>query len=50
MNKETQLYIIDNSRLMSEWDWEKNDLINIYPDKTAFNFPRKPLLVFFIPS
>ena len=41
MNKETQLYIIDNSRLMSEWDWEKNDLINIYPDKTALHSNKK---------
>ena len=29
-------YVSDNAQLMSEWDWEKNNLLGFYPDKLTF--------------
>lgn len=32
-NMSEKKYVINNKKLISEWNWEKNNAINIYPDK-----------------
>ena len=34
-------YVSDNAQLMSEWDWEKNNLLGFYPDKLTFGSNKK---------
>lgn len=39
-NKEKR-YIIDNTQLMTEWDWEKNNKEGIFPDSITYGSARK---------
>lgn len=34
-------YIIDDARLMAEWNWEKNDELNLFPDKLTCGSGKK---------
>ena len=34
-DKKEKRYVSDNAQLMTEWDWEKNDKINIDPKATT---------------
>ncbi|MBQ2723724.1 MAG: hypothetical protein IJF72_03640, partial [Clostridia bacterium] len=40
MNKKGQ-YIIEYADLMEEWDWEKNNLLGIFPDKLSYGSATK---------
>ena len=39
-NKEKK-HVIDNAQLMSKWDWEKNNLLKIFPNKIALHSNKK---------
>ena len=40
MNK-NKIFISDNEILMSEWDWEKNNQLGLFPDKLAYKSNKK---------
>ena len=31
-DKKEKRYVSDNARLMTEWDWKKNDELRLFPD------------------
>ncbi|MBR5773443.1 MAG: zinc-ribbon domain-containing protein [Clostridia bacterium] len=39
--KKAKRYVIDDARLIAEWDWEKNNALGNYPDKTTVGSERK---------
>ena len=40
MEKENK-FVSDNEKLMSEWDWEKNNALSLFPDKIAYKSNKK---------
>lgn len=40
-NKKETKYVSDNAQLMTEWNWEKNDNLNLFPDQLACGSNKK---------
>ena len=43
--KKNKEYILDNQGLMAEWDWEQNNLNDIFPDKVSYGSDIKPFWI-----
>ena len=39
--KKEKKYVSDNARLMAEWDWEKNNALNLDPTILTLGMARK---------
>ena len=39
--KKEKKYIVDNPDLLEEWNWDKNNLLEVFPNTTALRANRK---------
>ena len=39
--KKEKRYVSDNAQLMSEWNWEKNDEVNLNPEESSLGSHKK---------